>query len=248
MKSLLAAFLLLCFWSCTSKKEVLMIASAANSQEVLKELVKEFEARYHIDCQVITGSSGKLAAQLMEKAPYHIFFSADTLNPWKLYQKQLTDGAPVLYAKGSLVLWVRKGLNVSTMDDLNLPEVKYVAIANPQLAPYGSAAIEVLNQINGFNQSKLVYGESVGQVNQFIQNNAVDAAITSWSYKNYKGLGEGGKWIEIENGLYSEIDQSVVVIKTTKEIQRKARLFLKFVDSDRGKDILNKFGYQTIHE
>ncbi|HXA01277.1 MAG TPA: molybdate ABC transporter substrate-binding protein, partial [Cytophagaceae bacterium] len=159
------------------------IAVAANAQYPMKEIEKQYEKETGKDIELIIGSSGKLTAQIREGAPFDIFLSADMEYPQTLYKEGLTLSEPKIYAYGSLVLWTLKDIDLLNMNVLLLPEVKVIAIANPKVAPYGQAAIDVMNHYKLYDKAepKLVYGESISQVNQYINSKTADIGFTAKS-------------------------------------------------------------------
>ena len=119
------------------------IAAAANLQFVIPELTEAFTNETGIGCTVSISSSGKLTAQITEGAPFDLFLSADMYYPNYLFQQGFGSKEPEVYAKGILVLWSMKEINL-TLEGLTDPEIKHIAIANPELAPYGIPVKELL--------------------------------------------------------------------------------------------------------
>ena len=236
------------FYSCnTEKKDSLRIAVASNLQFVMTELVQEFSENTGIDCEVIVGSSGKLTAQIIEGAPFDLLLSADVKYPNELYDKGFATDQPKVYAYGNLILWtVVEGLSPD-LDSLASERIKYIAVGNPKTAPYGVAALQVLNNTGVFNSvnDKIVYGESVSQTNQFILSQAADLGFTSKSVVLSPQMINKGSWKEIDKELYEPMAQAMVVLKNRKEYTIKAIQFKDFILSAKGKKILHKFGYNV---
>ena len=238
--------------SCQSEQSnTLTIATAANMQFAMKEIVEAFEQETNIKCQVILGSSGKLTAQISAGAPYDLLVSADTTYPMQLYRDGLTLNSPGIYGFGKLVIWT-----MESSLDLNKPitflnqaaeTTQHLALANPRTAPYGQAAEEVLNNLGNLEkwQSRLVYGESIGQVNQFVSTGAADVGITAKSV--VLATGEG-YWVDIPDSLYLPIAQGAVLLKSGTTQAENARQFYLFLFTDTVKEILDKFGYATSRE
>ncbi len=225
--------------ACTPKKDkTLLVATAANMQFVMQELCNSFSENTGITCELIHSSSGKLTAQILAGAPYDIFASADLKYPTELYQKGKTDQAPLIYAKGKLVLWTVVESIKPNLHTLSKSETKRIAMANPKTAPYGRAAKEVLEKKKIPLEEKLVYGESISQVNQFVLSKAVEVGFTAKSVVLFKQQGE---WTEVPLTLYNPIKQGVVSIKNGKNSTQNARLFLAFLFSEEGKKILQKY-------
>jgi molybdate transport system substrate-binding protein len=215
----------------------LNVAVSANASFALKEIVKEFKKENKdIKVNLIVSSSGKLASQILKGAPYDVFLSADMFYPMFLYKKNIAKTKPKVYAYGVLVLWSFK------IKDLNinkLQSVDKVAIANPKIAPYGKRALEVINYFNLYHKlkNKLVLGESVSQVNQYVVKKLVDVGFTSKS--SVFAYGKKGYWLEVDKKAYSPIKQGVVLISNSSIAKR----FFHFVLSEKAKKIFKKYGY-----
>lgn len=216
-------------------------------QFVIKDLVENFTTTTGIECEIIISSSGKLTAQINEGAPFDIFVSANMKYPNDLFEKGLTFGKPKIYAYGRLVLWSMKNEITPSIQLLENDKIKHVAVANPKTAPYGNAAIEVLNhfQILKRIESKLVYGESIAQVNQFVNSQAAEIGFTSKSVILSPKMSNKGNWVEIDESIYSPIAQGIVCLKNDPSKKNIALKFSDFIFSKKGKEILNTFGYST---
>ena len=243
------AFVLLClvtFLSCQEQQsKQLNVAVAANMQFAMKEITKKFEEETGIHCDLIISSSGKLTAQIKEGAPFDIFVSANMKYPNELYKYGLTEKAPEIYAYGKLILWSMKKDIVPNIDSLKNTQIKHIAISNPKSAPYGIAAFEVLNHFKMVTDlsTKLVYGESVLQTNQFIISNAAEIGFTAKSIVLSPKMKGKGHWIDIDETLYTPISQGAVIIKNKKYPNKNAKQFYDFLFSPKAKEILVNFGY-----
>lgn len=229
------------------------IATAANVQYAMQELIQAFTQKEGILCQTVIGSSGKLTAQIKAGAPYDLFVSANMKYPNALHQKGFTTSTPQVYAQGKLVLWTQqKNLNPSAQllpQFLTQSHVKHVALANPKTAPYGEAALQVLQkkELAGKLKGKLVYGESISQTNQFILSQNAEVGFTAKSVVVSPKMKGKGKWVEINSELYAPIQQGVVLLKQSNPQKvAQARKFYDFLFSDTAQKILEKYGYQTI--
>ena len=234
----------------TRETQKLTLAGAANMRFVMKELVEVFSASTGIDCTLVTGSSGKLMAQIKAGAPYDVFLSADMKYPMELFDLGLTEVQPKVYAYGKLVLWsmadgFEPGLDVLTQD-----QVRHIAIANAKTAPYGRAAVAVLKNSNFYErvEEKLIYGESISQTNQFIMSGAAEIGFTAMSVVLSEKMKGKGKWIPINERLYDKIEQGVVLIKNESAFSEEARQFYDFLLSDQAQKVLNRYGYSTISD
>jgi len=224
----------------------LRIAVAANAQFVAGVLTKEFKQQTGIEPELIVGSSGKFTAQIEQGAPFDVFMSADMKYPEELFAKQLTTAKPQIYAYGTLVLWSNANV-IPTINSLTKADIKKIAVANPALAPYGEAAIEALKKLKLYDQlqPKLVFGESIAQVNQFLLTDAADAAFTAKSVVMDPAQQGKGRWTEVDNKLYKPIAQGVVILKTsTGENLKQAQKFYKFLFSTKAKQIFKAYGYR----
>jgi len=149
------------FGSCTSKEEHhLTIATAANVQFAMEEIIQAFELETNIDCEMVVSSSGKLTAQIQRGAPFDVFISANMKYPKVLFEKGFGMEQPEIYCHGKLVLWTMKEMEKLSVENLNNGEVKHIAIANPKTAPYGEAAMDVLNHFNFF-EARLPKGQGI---------------------------------------------------------------------------------------
>ncbi len=230
-------FLITVLTSCSSKKkEHVRIAVASNMQFAIGELVQEYELQTNNRCEVILGSSGKLASQIQAGAPYDLFISADTYYPQKLVELGFGSESPKIYARGKLVFISRDRISIT---DLTSSNVSHIAIANPRIAPYGKATLEVLKKLEVFNEieSKLIYAENISQVKQFVDTGAAEAGFTALSQLMNKNCSP------VSDSLYTTIDQSLLVLKGNKEQQ--ANDFVDFLVSTKAKQILINFGYSV---
>ncbi|MFZ0454907.1 MAG: molybdate ABC transporter substrate-binding protein [Ignavibacteriaceae bacterium] len=231
-----------------SAQRQITIAAAANVQYAMEELKAEFKEETGIDVSVVIGSSGQLTAQIKEGAPYDIFISADMKYPLSLYSNKDAVDSPKVYAEGSLVIWtMRKGIRFdSELDVLLSDKVSKIAAANPRTAPYGIASIEALKHFGIYDKSKnkLIYGESISSVNQFIYSKAVEAGFTAKSVVLSPKMKGKGKWMEIEHDAYKPIKQGCVILKYGYINHKKeSKIFYNFLFSAKAKSILSNFGY-----
>ena len=251
---MIRAYLIICIFlvsalslhSCSdSSEKKITIATSANMQFVMKELVEDFKLRTNIDCDLIIASSGKLTAQIVEGAPYNLFVAANLMYPEHIHNQGLTAKTPEIYAYGKLVLWSVKPSFSPALDLLDQEVVEKIAIANPQTAPYGEAAIEVLKKNHLFDsvKEKLVYGESIAQTNQFIVTGAATVGFTSLSVVRSELMRNKGSWIPIEEADYQPIAQGVVIINQDQMQDRLSEEFYNYLFSEEAGEILEDFGY-----
>lgn len=221
----------------------LTVAAAANTQFVMKELVASFEERHSVKVDLILGSSGKLTTQIANGAPFDIFLAADMDYPNYLYQNGLTNHQPRVYASGIAVLWTTNNTRLKDIHSLKSSEIRRIAIANPKTAPYGKLSMEILKSYHYSDllKDKLVFGESISQVNQYVTLKVVDVGITSKSVVLSPELNKVGNWIELPN---AQIEQGVVVINQVSEKKQElAMKFYEFLQSSTAKALFSKYGY-----
>lgn len=224
----------------------LLVAAATDVRFALEEATRIFEAETNTPVTLTFGSSGQLASQIQQGAPYDIFFSADEGFITALARQGLVERQTVrLYAIGRIVLWVRRDAAIDiTMGLAALldPRVRYVAIANPDHAPYGRAATAALHAAGLFTalQPKLVLAENVNQAFQLVQTGNADAGIIALALA-LTNQDTGRYWL-IPTSFYPPLRQTVAVV--TKSDQRdRAAAFIAFVTGPSGRAILKRYGF-----
>lgn len=244
MKILLAFALLLFFTSAVFQREKITVAVAANAQYAMKEIEKQYEKETGVAIELVISSSGKLTAQIKEGAPYDIFLSADMEFPEALYKAGITVETPKIYGYGKLVLWTMRDFDLKKKDILLSPEVKTIAIANPKVAPYGSAAISAMKFSNQYEkaENKIVYGESISQVSQYIFSQTADIGFTAKSVVLSPEMKNKGKWIDVDAKAYSPIAQGAVLLKAARN-KAATEKFYKYLYSEKAKAVFRKYGY-----
>lgn len=239
---------LMSFGCGTRDSRKLIIATSANMQYPMKDLVSTFTKDTGIECETIISSSGILTAQIREGAPFDVFVSADMKYPSELFRDGFTRKPPEVYAYGKLVLWTLNKKLDPSIELLTTEGIRHIALANPRTAPYGTAAVEVLKNTHIYEtiKNKLVYGESISQTSQFIVSGAAEIGFTAKSVVVSPETVEKGNWIDVNAQLYTPIAQGMVILKNSKKRITEAETFQDFLFSEQGKEILNKFGY-TVH-
>src|ERR1700760_603968 len=179
----------------------LRVAAAADLQFALKDIAQQYEHQTGHKIEITFGSSGNFFAQLQNGAPFDVFFSADIQYPTILQQKSLTEPNTLLkYAVGRLVIWApadsKLNLTERKWDSLLDPSVQKIAIANPEHAPYGRAAVEALKRAGIYDkvQPKLVYGENISQAAQFVQSGNAQGGIIALSLAVSPPMKSGQRW------------------------------------------------------
>lgn len=230
-----------------ARAEPLTVAVAANVKFVFDELRTEFKKSTGIEVNGVFASSGKINAQIKSGAPYDVFMSADMEFPQALYRDGLAVSPPRVYAKGVLVLWTLQPLDMTQgMGVLKNPAVKKVAMANPRLAPYGLEAMRALDyfKLRAAVEPKLIYGESIAQVNQYIDTQSVEIGFSAKSVVLAPQMQGRGKWIEVPRESYQPIAQGIVMLRHGAAANAAAaKKFMEFMASPRARSILEKYGY-----
>lgn len=238
---------LLLLTSPTVQSEPLTVAVAANMKYAFDDLAVEFRKETGIDVQGVFGSSGKFTAQIKSGAPFDVFLSADMEYPEALYKDGQAVAAPRVYAKGVLVLWTLNPLDLGKgIQVLNEPTVKKIAVANPKLAPYGREAMNALEhyKLHDTVDGKLIYGESISQVNQYIDSKSADIGFTAKSVVLAPEVAGKGSWIEVPKESYQPIAQGAVILRYGAITNPKAaQRFLEFLSSPAARAIFEKYGY-----
>ncbi|MBS1530180.1 MAG: molybdate ABC transporter substrate-binding protein [Bacteroidetes bacterium] len=235
------------FFGSTLIAQSLKVAVAANLQGVIKALGKDFHDKTGIGIEPIVGSSGNLAVQIRNGAPFDVFLSADMTFPDGLYKDGLSTKAPEVYAYGSLVICSTKDIGFENWErTLMSGRVKKIAIANPAIAPYGKAAEEALQKKGIFEEvkNKLVQGESIAQVNTYITTGVTDVGFTTQALiRDLEGKPKL-YWRLIDPKTYTPIKQGMIIIKATKEAANVEK-FYQYMLSGAAKKILKEYGYGT---
>lgn len=225
------------------------VAAASDLQFAFGELAEAFQ-RQHPEFTIVPtfGASGTLTAQISSGAPFDAFFSADRAYPEKLVLEGHADGSSMsVYAIGHIVLWVPTAspVDVASLGERSLtdPRIRIIAIANPDHAPYGRAAVAAFASLGLTEavQKKLVFGENVAQAAQFAQSGAADAAVIGRSLAVAPKLANEGRWWEFPPASHPAIEQAAVVTSSAKE-PAAARDFIEFVTSAEGRVILERHG------
>jgi molybdate transport system substrate-binding protein len=220
------------------------IAVASNFGPAMQMIAKRFESQTGHEVILIFGSTGKQYAQIRHGAPFDAFFSADSQRPQQLEEDGVAvAGTRFTYAVGKLVLWSPVAGYVDPSGDiLKSGDFKHLAIANPELAPYGIAAQQVL-QSRGLWEplaSRLVRGESIAQAFQFVSSGNAELGFVAYSQIKQPGKLQGSYW-DIPQSVYSPIEQQAVLLRDSEP----ARAFVQFIKSTEASKIIEAFGYQA---
>ena len=229
----------------------LRVAVASNFLFPIKELSRKFRNSTENKVVLISGSTGKLFAQIRQGAPFDILLAADSARP-KLLENEGTGvpGTRFTYALGRLVLWSpnSKLFYKNDLQVLSRKNFRYLAIANPKTAPYGKAAEQVLKKKGLWKkiQNKLVRGENISQTFQFVMTGNADIGFIAFSQfeKNKRQL-PGYSWA-IPEDWHDPIRQQGILLKRAKE-NKAALEFLSFIKSKHIQKIIENFGYSIEH-
>ena len=227
----------------------LKVAVASNFYPTMKLIAKHFELKtagssgQHHKVILIPGSSGKHYAQIMSGAPFDVFFSADIERARMLEQEgKIVAGTRFTYALGKLILWSSIDNYVDSKGEvLNKKDFRYLAIANPKLAPYGKSAEEALRSLKLWTNLKkrLVQGENIAQTFQFISTGNAKLGFVAYSQIMNTSLSIDGSFWEVPQSIYKPIEQQAVLLKDSYI----GREFLSFVKSDESLSIIYESGY-----
>jgi molybdate transport system substrate-binding protein len=224
------------------------VAAAADLKFAMAKLAEQFERETGRKVDVTYGSSGNFFSQIQNGAPFDLFFSADVGYARKLEAAGFArPGTLYTYALGRIVIWMPPGIEVDVTrrgwNALLDASVQKIAIANPEHAPYGRAAVAALQKAGIYEQvkSKLVYGENISQAAQFVQSGNAQAGIIARSLAVSSGMSDGKAW-EIPAEMHPRIEQAAILLSGTKN-KKVAQMFLDFVKSAAGRGILLKYGF-----
>lgn len=226
----------------------LAVAAASDLQAVLPIVAERFQRDTGHRARLTFGSSGNFFAQIRSGAPFDLFFSADLEYPTRLLEAGLVErDGPVQYATGRLVVLGRQGLGVDVRQGLAVltdPRIRRIAIANPEHAPYGRAAVAVLRSAGLYDQvrAKLVHGEHVSQAALFVDSGAADAGIIALSLSRTPALRERAAVFEIPSSLHPPIAQAVVIMTASRR-KEAARQLLEYIRRGDVADVMRTFGF-----
>lgn len=214
----------------TAKREV-AVAAAANLSEVFQQIGPQFEAATGIHPLFSFASTAQLATQIRNGAPFDVFAAADV---------EHVPEPRAVYATGILALWFPGGKG--SLEDLVQPSVKVIALAKPELAPYGLAARETLQKLGIWSkvESKIVYADNISMAKQYGSSGNADAVFTAYSLV----MKDQGKVIQVDESLHAPIDQAIGIVAASKN-QAAAREFMNFLLAGKGRGILSSSGYRV---
>ena len=218
-------------------------------KDAFSQINAAFKAAGNPDIRVVYGSSGNLTAQITNGAPFNLFISADERFPIELYQqgKAIDDG--IVYASGKLAIISKSSTGMNLTDEKGglvrvIKKANKIAIAKPELAPYGKAAIEYLKAQGLWDiaKDKLIYGDNIGIATMYVVTGAADLGFTALSLAKSADVAKETNFILVNSKLYEPIKQRMVLIKGAP---REVVALYQFMQSSQAKLILQQYGYST---
>src|SRR5438874_5617560 len=229
--------------------EEITIAAASDLTFAFREIATEYEKTSGNQVRLTLGSSGNFYAQIQNGAPFDLYFSADIAYPRKLEEAGLTvPGSLYMYAVGRIVIWIPKGSSIDIallgIKALQYSSVKKIAIANPKHAPYGRAAVAVMEHFKVYEavKDKLVLGDNISQTAQFVQTGEADIGILALALAVAPTMRETGAYWEIPLDAYPRLEQGAVLLKAARN-PKAAREFLEYVKSADGAAVFKRYGF-----
>ena len=221
----------------------LTVSAASDLVPAFEELGKLFTNETGIKVTFNFGSTGQLTQQIEQGAPVDLLAAANVSFVEELERQNLIiPNTKTLYAQGRITLWTRSdsSLKLDRIEDLAKPEIRRIAIANPEHAPYGEAARQALESAGIWERisSRLVFGENISQTLQYAETGNVDAAIVALSLS----VNSKGRWVLIPDQLHKPLNQAMAVIRSTRH-EAEVRRFASFVNSTQGRPVMRKYGF-----
>jgi molybdate transport system substrate-binding protein len=226
--------------------EKITIAAAADLKYAMDEIITEFKKiNPESNVEVVYGSSGKANTQILQGAPFDMFFCADIKYPLDLQKKGMCASEVKTYAWGRIVLWSAtidsSKLSMSILTDSSISRI---AIANPIHAPYGERAREALMSLGLWEkvEKKLVYGENIAQAAQFVTSGNAQIGILALSIAMNPELLKKGRYLLIPDSLHAPLEQGYVITKRAAD-NKLARKFADFMEEKLSRTIMKKYGF-----
>ena len=246
IKSILALSCALFFSAANA--QVTTIAVAANMKDAFLAIQNEFKADNKADFRVVYGSSGNITAQILNGAPFSLFISADENYPLELAKRKITVDEGKVYAIGKIALLSKKSNGItlgSSKADLTkaFKQANKIAIAKPELAPYGKAAVDYLKAEGLWDlvKDKLIYGDNISIATMYVASGAADIGFTALSLALTPGIAKETQHLVLNPALYEPIKQRMVLMKNPTP---DAVALYQFMQSPKAQAVLRKFGYQ----
>ncbi|KJS42856.1 MAG: molybdate ABC transporter substrate-binding protein [Roseovarius sp. BRH_c41] len=227
--------------------EEALAAIAANFAGAAESLAAQFTLETGHEVVLTTGSTGKLYAQIAAGAPFDMMLSADAGTPARLIDEGLgVEGSSFAYASGRLALWSADPGRIGDdgQEALRASGLRHLAIANPELAPYGKAARDALDGMGLWEavQPKIVMGQNIGQTHAMVASGAAELGLIAFSAVQQPGLPAEGSYWEVPQQFYAPIRQDAVLLAAGRD-NAAARAFLDYLRSDAAAQIIAAYGY-----
>ena len=232
--------------------QTLTVAAASDLQAALPALVAQFEKDTGHKVTLTFGSSGNFFTEIQNGAPFDVFLSADIEYPRRLERAGLAErGSLYEYATGRMVLWTRNDSGVDLRQGLTVlasPEVRRVAVANPEHAPYGRAAVASLRHAQLYERvrGKFVFGENISQAAQFAQSGNAEVGVLALSLALAPALTRDGNYVTIPDAFYPPIEQAAIVLASSQQ-KVLARQFIDALKKPESARILQGYGFALPH-
>jgi molybdate transport system substrate-binding protein len=230
-----------------ARSETINVAAASDLNFALQEIISTFEHETGNRVHLTLGSSGNFYAQILNGAPFDVFLSADMDYPKQLEAKgYAVPGSAFTYGLGALALWVPKESSIKVdklgMQGLLDPSVRKIAIANPEHAPYGRAAVAAMMSAKIYDRvkPKLVLGENVSQAAQFVQSGAAEIGIIALSIAVSAPMRDSGRYWIVPADTYPLLEQGAVLLKHAGPAAKEFHQWLHRSEAQR---ILFKYGF-----
>ena len=246
-KIVLALLAVLLVLPATVYADEFQVAVAANFTAPSKDIAAEFEKETGHKPVLSFGSTGNFYSQIKNGAPFTMLLAADSKTPAKLEEEgDIKAGSRFTYAQGALALWsAQEGLVDDQGEVLKKGDFKFLAVADPKLAPYGAAAYELLDALSLTKslEGRIVTGNNIGQAFQFAESGQAELGLIAWSQVCRDGkLSRGSAWL-VPAEYYSPILQDVVILKTAAD-NAAAQAFADYLkNSPKAKEIITSYGY-----
>jgi molybdate transport system substrate-binding protein len=244
--SLIASLL---FTASLASAQTTTVAVAANMKDAFAQINTAFKAAGNSDIRIVYGSSGNFTAQIMNGAPFNLLISADEHFPIELHKKGKAIDEGAIYAIGKLAIISKNSAAISLADVKAelvraINKANKIAIAKPELAPYGKAAIEYLKAEGLWDiaKDKLIYGDNIGIATMYVVTGAADLGFTALALAKSAEVTKETQFILVNSKLYEPIKQRMVLIKGAPP---EATALYQFMQSPAAKLILQKYGYST---
>ena len=221
------------------------VAAAADLVDAFEELGRLYRSRTQHEVVFSFGSSGLLARQIQNGAPFDMFAAANVSFVDELARSGDCDQRTLApYARGRIAVWTRREFGAAPASLAELTDARFarIAIANPEHAPYGKAAQEALQKLGLWSvlESRIVYGENVKQAQQFARSGNVEAAIVALSLVIDD---DAGTYLLVDEALHAPLDQAMIACSHGKNVQG-GRAFARFVGSSEGRAVMRRYGFE----